>query len=151
MVGRIIIMEEDLQYLKLLSFFHYVVGGMAALFAFTPLLCVAIGMLVIGIPAPFDFAGQGLPTFIGWTLIVIGSVLEVLGWIFAFCIILAGRYLARQVHYTFCIVMAALECIFMPFGTVLGVFTVVALASTAVKEMFERTTVSKPTGVRPSG
>jgi len=34
-------------------------------------------------------------------------------------------------------VMAAIECIFMPFGTVLGVFTIVVLARPSVKEMFE--------------
>jgi hypothetical protein len=51
-------------------------------------------------------------------------------------LILAGRFLAQRVYYTFCFVVAALECIFVPFGTILGVFTIVVLQRSTVKEMF---------------
>jgi hypothetical protein len=40
------------------------------------------------------------------------------------------------VHYIFCLVIAAVECIFMPFGTVLGVFTIIVLQRPTVKAMF---------------
>jgi hypothetical protein len=33
--------------------------------------------------------------------------------------------------------MAAVECLFMPFGTVLAVFTLVVLLRPAVKQLFE--------------
>ena len=39
-------------------------------------------------------------------------------------------------HYTFCFVMAALACAFFPFGTILGIFTIVVLVRPGVKEMF---------------
>jgi len=62
----------------------------------------------------------------------------------AFCIllILSGRYLRRHVNYTFCLVMAGVACIFMPFGTVLGVFTILVLVRPSVKTAF---------GVLPTG
>ncbi|OGP85980.1 MAG: hypothetical protein A2Z08_06530 [Deltaproteobacteria bacterium RBG_16_54_11] len=135
-------MNEDLQYLKLLSIFHYVVGGLAVLFSFIPIIYVVIGMLAVCIPGTFEGEGEAMPAFIGWIFIIIGAVLIVLGWAFSACIIIAGRSLAKQVHYMFCIVMAAIECIFMPFGTVLGVFTIVVLTRPSVKEMFERNAVS---------
>jgi hypothetical protein len=91
-----------------------------------------------------------MPLFIGWIFIIIGAVLIVLGWAFSACIIIIGRSLARQVHYMFCVVVAAIECIFMPFGTVLGVFTIVVLTRPSVKEMFEQNAVPKPTDA-PSG
>ena len=142
-------MNEDLQYLKLLSIFHYIVGGIAALFAFIPIIYVIVGMLAICIPGSFESEGDAMPVLIGWIFIIIGAGFILLGWAFAVCIIIAGRYLARQVHYMFCMVMAAIECIFMPFGTVLGVFTIVVLAKPSVKEMFEQTAVTKPTGAPP--
>jgi hypothetical protein len=142
-------MNEDLQYLKLLSIFHYIVGGIAALFAFIPIIYIVFGILAICIPGPFESESDAITVFMGWIFIIIGMVLVVLGWAFAVCIIMAGRYLARQVHYMFCMVMAAIECIFMPFGTVLGVFTIVVLAKPSVKEMFEQTAVSTPTGAPP--
>ncbi len=136
-------MNEDLQYLKLLSIFHYVVGGLAALFSFIPVIYVVIGILAVCIPGSFAGEGEAMPLFVGWIFIIIGAVLIVLGWAFSACLIIAGRSLARRIHYMFCIVMAAIECIFMPFGTVLGVFTIVVLARSSVKEMFELNAVPK--------
>lgn len=130
-------MDDDLQYLKLLSIFHYIVGGLGALFAFFPVMYVVMGILALCIPGSFESEGEAMPLVIGWFFIIIGAGLMVLGWAFAFCVILAGRYLARQVHYMFCMVIGAIECIFMPFGTVLGVFTIVVLARPSVKKMFK--------------
>jgi hypothetical protein len=56
----------------------------------------------------------------------------------AFCVFLAGRNLAQQRRYTFCLVIAGLLCIFIPFGTVLGVFTIVVLVRPSVKALFEQ-------------
>jgi len=130
-------MDEDLQYVKLLSIFHYIVGGLAALFSVFPVIYVVIGILAVCLPGSFESEGEAMPLVIGWVFIIIGTVFVVLGWAFAFCVLLAGRYLARRVHYLFCMVMGAIECIFMPFGTVLGVFTIVVLARPSVKTMFE--------------
>ena len=58
-------MNEDLQYLKLLSIFHYIVGGIAALFAFIPIMYVVLGILAIYMPASFESEGEAMPVFIG--------------------------------------------------------------------------------------
>ena len=129
-------MNEDLEHLKLLSIFHYVVGGLAALFAFFPVIYVAVGVLAVYTPGTMESEGDALPAMFGWIFIVIGAGLMLLGWAFAVFTILTGRYLARKVHYLFCMVMAAIECMFMPFGTVLGVFTIIVLAKSSVKKMF---------------
>lgn len=143
-------MDEDLQYLKLLSIFHYIVGGIAALFSFFPVMYVVIGILALCAPGSLESEGEAMPLVVGWLFIIIGTVCVLLGWVFAFCVILAGRYLARQVHYMFCMIIGAIECIFMPFGTVLGVFTIVVLARPSVKKRFEGVAVSKPRHA-PSG
>jgi len=44
--------------------------------------------------------------------------------------------LKRRVSYTFCLVVAGIECILMPFGTVLAVFTIVVLMKDSVKALF---------------
>lgn len=129
-------MEEDIEYLRLLSIFHYVVGGLAALFACFPIIYIAVGVLALYAPGSMDAEGDALPALFGWIIIIVGAGLVVIGWAFAVFTIIAGRYLARQVHYLFCMVVAAIECIFMPFGTVLGVFTIIVLSKPAVKKMF---------------
>jgi hypothetical protein len=47
-----------------------------------------------------------------------------------------GRNLARKQRYTYCLVMAVITCLSFPFGTALGVFTIVVLMRPAVKQMF---------------
>jgi hypothetical protein len=54
----------------------------------------------------------------------------------AICIVIAGRFLARRKRYPFVFVIACCECLFMPFGTVLGVFTIVLLSRESVKAAF---------------
>ncbi len=41
----------------------------------------------------------------------------------------------------FCLVMACVACLFMPFGTVLGVFTIIVLARPSVQTLFSRPAV----------
>jgi hypothetical protein len=52
--------------------------------------------------------------------------------------IIAGRLLQRQRGYNFCVFVAAVSCIQMPLGTVLGVFTLIVLLRPSVKELFGR-------------
>lgn len=46
------------------------------------------------------------------------------------------RFLSRRRHHVFCLVIAGIECLVMPFGTVLGVFTIIVLTKESVREMF---------------
>jgi hypothetical protein len=54
----------------------------------------------------------------------------------AICILIAGRCLSRRKRYSFALVMACIECLFIPFGTILGVFTIIALSRQSVKALF---------------
>lgn len=134
------------QYLTILSIFHYIVGGIAALFACFPIIHFVVGILMLlssfvpnlvetteG-PSVFPM----LPfTFVGLMFTVIAGSIILLGWAFALCMIVAGRSLATRTRYTFCLVMAGIACMFTPFGTVLGVFTIIVLMQPVVKDMFQ--------------
>jgi hypothetical protein len=65
-----------------------------------------------------------------------GSFLIIFGWTFAIVVLIAGRCLSRRKHYTFCFVVGCVGCMVMPFGTVLGVFTILVLNRQSVKELF---------------
>lgn len=131
-------MHQDAEHLRLLSIFHYIVAGLAALFSFFPLLYTTVGAIFIfaarhGTAKP----GEELPPeFLGWIFAVIGSVLFLIGIAMAICILIAGRSLALRKRYSFALVMACIECLFVPFGTILGVFTIVVLSRESVKALF---------------
>ena len=124
-------MDQDLQHLKILSTFHYIVGGLSALFACFPILHLCIGMAML------TGAIDDAPAFIGLSFVIIPAFMIIMGWIFAICLIIAGRNLAKQESYMFCLVIAAISCAFFPFGTTLGVFTIIVLMRPSVKELFE--------------
>jgi hypothetical protein len=131
-------MNNDAEHLRLLSIFHFVVGGLAALFALLPAMHLFMGIAMV--TGRFDEGpNQTEARLFGWFFIVLASAMIAAGLAFATSMILAGRFLAQRVYYTFCFVVAALECVFVPFGTVLGVFTIVVLQRPAVKEMFGMT------------
>jgi len=129
-------MNQDQEHLELLSIFHYIVGGMAALFSFFPIVYLILGTLFIVAPGRIQGSGSPPPAFLGWIFIILGGCIMLVGLAFAVCVILAGRYITKRRHYIFCLVIASLNCLFMPFGTILGVFTIVILMRPSVKELF---------------
>jgi len=131
-------MNRDEEHLRLLSIFHYVVAGLAALFSCFPLFYTAMGVffVVMSHHGPFKPNEQPPPEFVGWIFIAFGSALFLVGIALATCILITGRSIAHWKHYWFSFVMACIECIFMPFGTVLGVFTIIVLARESVKRLF---------------
>ena len=133
-------MNQDEEHLKLLSIFHYVVGGLAGLFALFPVFHLILGLVLIFAPGQLEAEGEAPPAFIGWFFVVFAAMFITMGWVLAGCVIAAGRCLARRRRYLFCLVMAGIECMFMPFGTVLGVLTIIVLMRESVKELFSANT-----------
>ena len=134
-------MSQDSEHLKLLAIFHYVVAGITALFACIPFLHFFMGLaLTTGAFPDTDPEAQAVGIFI----MVFAGLFIVAGWTLAALIAYAGRNLQTRRRYTFCLVVAGVECIFMPFGTVLGVFTIIVLMRDSVKEMFGQTSAPLP-------
>jgi hypothetical protein len=74
---------------------------------------------------------------VGLIFIFLGSVFILAGWTIAGLMIVLGVKLRRRTSRTLCIVAAGIECISMPFGTILGVLTIVLLMKDSVKALFE--------------
>ena len=128
-------MNQDLEHLRLLSIFHYVVGGMMAFFACIPIIHVVIGVVMLTNPG--GFGGQPPPPFIGLLFVIIGGAVILIGWVLAALVIISGRFLTQRKHYVYCLVIAGVSCLFMPVGTVLGVFTIIVLTRPSVKGLFQ--------------
>nr|CAP47667.1 putative integron gene cassette protein [uncultured bacterium] len=126
-------MNQDADHLRLLSIYHYVVGGLAALFSFVPIFHLVIGFLMVtGRPEGSDAFARAF----GWAFVFFSGALMLCGWAFSAAAFLAGRALANRTRYLYCLVVAGIECIFMPFRTVLGVFTIIVLMRESVKRLF---------------
>jgi hypothetical protein len=130
-------MNQDLQHLKLLSIFHYVVAGLLALIACFPMIHFVVGLMMIFSPSSMSGSGSPPPPALGWLFVFFAAAIILLGWTMAIFLMIAGWFLSRGKHYVFCFAMACIVCLFHPFGTVLGVFTLVVLLRPSVKRLFE--------------
>jgi hypothetical protein len=125
---------QQAQYLRLLSIFHYVLGGITLLFSFFPVIHLMIGI-------SFMCADNGkagpVPFIFGLAFIVMPLIFMVFGLILGLCLIRAGKYYSLFKKHTFCLVVDAIACAFFPFGTVLGVFGIMTLTKPEVKALFD--------------
>jgi hypothetical protein len=118
-----------------LSIFHNVVAALAAFCASTFVFHVIMGINMLS----GDFGPSNdfkPPPSFAWMMILFPGGMILAGWVFAVCLAVAGQNLVQLKNYRFCFVMAALACLFTPFGTVLGVFTIIALTRPRVRELF---------------
>ena len=131
--------NKDQQQLDLLGVFHYIVGGITALFSLMPMIHICIGLMVVFGALPWHNGQEDFPALFGWLFVIMGAVAMVMGLGISVCILIAGTKLRKRRNRVFCMVVAGMECLFMPFGTILGVFTLVALCQDSVKELFGTT------------
>jgi hypothetical protein len=108
-------------------------AGLVALLACIPLIHFTLGLGLI-----FGGLGENEPVLgaMGAFFALIAGIIILVGWGIAFMIFLAGKNLGRQTKYQLCTVGAAILCIFMPIGTILGVVTLVTLQDESVKALF---------------
>ena len=70
-------MTQDEEQLKLLSIFHYVVGGILGLFSTFPCIHVALGLTMVFAPSALDDGRHPPPALFGWFFVVFGLLVTI--------------------------------------------------------------------------
>lgn len=134
----------DADHLKLLSIFHYVLGGLAV---------VGLGFLfmhwlmmhsLFANPEMWKDQKNGPPPrevmmIFKWFYLFFGSCIVVHGLLNA----LSGWLILQRRARMFSLVISGLNCIAFPFGTTLGVFTFIVLLRSSVQELYETTAANR--------
>ena len=129
----------DEEHLRLLSIFCYVKAGVVAAFSLFGLVYIGMGAFAILAGAHCAQTNAGPPpAFVGWIFLCIGGGFLSLGWVMAALTFLAGRYISARRHYAYGLVVAGLNCLSVPYGTLLGVFAFLVLLRSSVRELFEK-------------
>ncbi|MCA9264029.1 MAG: hypothetical protein KDA60_09290 [Planctomycetales bacterium] len=129
--------RQDLEHLKLLSIFHYVLAAILGLFSCFPVFHLAAGIAIVSGVLDRPNSSDAPPAFLGWIFIGVAGLIIVCGMAMAVSVAIAGQRLKQFRSRTYCFVIAGLECLFSPFGTILGVFTIIVLMRPSVRELFE--------------
>lgn len=123
------------QYANYIGLAHYVVAAFSALFACFPVLHLSIGIGIV--TGRLDTQNEPGAMLGGWMFIGVASAFICLGWFFTAILLYTGRCWQKKQHYTFCLIVAAVSCLFTPFGTILGIFALILLLQPEGKALFE--------------
>jgi len=133
--------RQDAEHLKILSICYYVQAGLTALGACVPVihLVMGIGMLT------GSFAGPGASghdqdslRMMGGFFVVIAGVIILLGWGLAVCNFIVAKRIVKRQSRVLCMVTAGINCLSIPLGTTLGIFTFIVMSRPSVAESFAR-------------
>jgi heme/copper-type cytochrome/quinol oxidase subunit 3 len=124
-------LEQKKTHLDVLAVFHYVYGGLTALFGL-----VILAFLAVGMGAASGWGNDWEPEAGCSILAVIFVVFVLLGGT-AVLNFLAARNLQRRRGYILVLVTAALNCTSVPFGTLLGIFTLAIVANVETRRLFD--------------
>ena len=131
----------DADHLKLLAVFHFVGAGLAVLGLFFVFVHFTVMRSMFTHPEFLQSTNQPGPP------IPVAEIMGVFQWFYlvaalwmiasAILNLLSGLFLLAGKHRTFSMIVAGLNCIHIPLGTVLGVFTLVVLLRESVRERYQ--------------
>lgn len=125
----------DEKHLDQLSLGFKIYAGINALFSCFPFIHLFLGIMMV--TGRMNDGANPPPAAFGWFFIVFAAVFIIIGWTFSICNFYAGKFLKDRRNYTFCFVMSCINCAMVPFGTVLGVFSIIVLVRDSVKNIFK--------------
>ncbi len=134
--------NQDTEHLKILSICYYVMSGLSLLSLIACVLYVVIGGLMMsgqmtGSGATSAHAASEIRMMGGFFLVIgISGTLFVAA--IAILEFFVAKKLVRRESKMLCFVVAGINCLNMPLGTVLGVFTFLVLSRPSVAESFAR-------------
>ena len=148
--------KADSDHLRLLAIFHFLFAGLALVGI--GFICLHYALLHTLIDKPDLWKAQQQPApvparqffaiFI-WVYVVIGSICIAGG----LANLLSGLFIQRRKFRTYSLVVAGLDCLQIPMGTMLGVFTIIVLLRDSVRKVYEgdeaKAPVSEPPPVAP--
>jgi hypothetical protein len=139
----------DEEHLKLLSLGYMVSAGMSAFFSLFGLMYMAMGAfmgeMISRMPENArNAADQPPPAFFGWFFGSIGLALFLFMIGTAVVKLRAAFCIKQRKGRVFCMIVAGICCLGIPYGTLLGVFTFIVLGRDSVVRQFDRVPMNMP-------
>jgi hypothetical protein len=127
----------DADHLKLLSIFHFVSAGFALLGVLFLLAHFLMFNMIISNPKLWQDQSQGPSpqeffAIFRWFYLFMGI------WFFTSGVIniISGLSMRAKKRRMFSLIVAGFNCLYIPLGTVLGIFTIVVLMRDSVRELY---------------
>jgi len=123
--------------MRIVGIFHFILGGLTCLFGLFFLFYVVFGAILMAAPATGTATSGSVASF-GAFMIGLGTAMVLFVGVLGGIQIYVGYSLFKGQHYYLCLVIAILELLNFPFGTVLGILTIILLNMDGSKRHFAR-------------
>jgi hypothetical protein len=127
----------DTDHLNLLSIFHFVGAGLALLGILFLMAHYTFMHFIFKNPEMWQNQKGGPPPAQFFSIFIVFYIIVGI-WFVASAIlnVLSGLFLHARKNRTFSLVVAGINCVHMPLGTVLGIFTIIVLSRPSVRELY---------------
>jgi choline-glycine betaine transporter len=136
-------MHQPTGTLRTLSIIHYVFGGINIITSCLPLYFVYFGLQEIivyrkmplppDVPQGFKLVFSAAP----YIFIAFGIAAAAAGLLLGLAMALTGRFLSTRSHFRLCHITAFMECVAIPAGTALGIFTIATIRDPVLRAQFD--------------
>ncbi len=128
--------------LRLLTLFHYISGGLAIVFSSIFILYLLMISMIVNNPqfkqsTQAQMNGVSPADFISIFIYIFGAIIT-LGIMYGIAQIIAGNFIKQRKHRLFIIIVAIPNLLFIPYGTLLSIFTLIVLSRPWVVALFNR-------------
>lgn len=128
----------DLQTLKSLAQLHYVLAALTALLSCTLIIQLLQGLAIMRGDTPLP-AGVDLPPEpLGMMIAVLAGGGMAIGWVHAGVIFVMGRWIAARRRHALLLVVSGLNCMYLPLGTALSIWSLIVLSRPRIGRLFGR-------------
>ena len=130
--------RRDAEHLKVLAIFHFILAALGLLgIAFLAFHFVLMSAIFTN-PEMWKNAKGGPPPAILLKLMLGGYAFGVVVMLTGGVVnLLSGLFIRKRRHRMFSIIIGGLNCLHVPFGTLLGVFTILILSRDSVRRVYE--------------
>jgi hypothetical protein len=130
----------DAEHVRLLAIFHFVSAALSFVGVAFASLYFVLFQVMFSNPEIWAQSGEGAPPAEVITIFRWFTGMFVV-WFLVSCVgnLLSGMFLRARRHRTFSMVIAAINCLHIPLGTLLGVFTFIVLGRESVRKLYSST------------
>jgi hypothetical protein len=124
--------------LRLLAIGYYIQGGIAAFYTLMLLGYSAFASALFAgiLRTASESSGQEIPPALVSIVSLLLAIVLGLSCAYTACLFLVGYWLRHSRNMLFIQIIAALNCLAIPYGTVLGIFTFMVLQRPSAKQYF---------------
>lgn len=137
--------------LRLLSIGYYIQGGISAFYTLLMLGYSAFASAVFAniLKTAGESGQQEIPPALVSIISLLLAMMLGIACAYTACLFLAAYWLRHSRNMLFLQVLAALNCLAIPYGTVLGIFTFMVLQRPTAKQIFRKTAAPLAATVPP--